>query len=232
MNAIFHEVDSADAELHLGLGIVLAIFFGITLVSAVFFGLGYSFGRTGNATHGADSMPPVSSPAPLQSAMSSLRGSTATAITTVGQAPAAAKVAAPPVRVATAQRQQPQTHEPDPGRSAVTTAPAVAGTTATHAADTGSIYMVQIAAVADRKDAQALATALQKHNLNARVHSGMHDKFLHVQIGPFSTQQKAESMRHKVIAAGYKAILKPQSQGTPGSVSSAQYGVTQRLKPH
>ncbi|HUZ04720.1 MAG TPA: SPOR domain-containing protein, partial [Acidobacteriaceae bacterium] len=74
-----------------------------------------------------------------------------------------------------------------------------------------SAYMVQVAAVASRKDAQVLASALQKHGLNAEVRSGTHDKFFHVLIGPFDTQQKAETMRHKVIASGYKAYLKPAS---------------------
>ena len=195
MNALFHEVEAVDTELHLGMGVVLAIFFGITLVSAVFFGLGYSFGRTGTAAPAANSLPSTSAQPSSQNAMSVLRSTVAPTPKASHSAATTASVQHPPALVRA---------------SVISKTPAAPSSSNRAAAPTqSSSYMVQISAVAGRKDAQALASALQKHGLSARIHTKTHDKFFHVQIGPFATQQKAESMRHKVIAAGYKAILKP-----------------------
>ena len=69
--------------------------------------------------------------------------------------------------------------------------------------------MIQIAALASRHDAQALTAALRRDGLRTQLRNGRHDRFFHVQLGPFATQKQADAMRHKVIAAGYRAILKP-----------------------
>ena len=200
MNALFHEVEPIDTELHLGIGVILAIFFGITLVSAVFFGLGYSFGRTGNAPSGSaivqSEVPAIVATPETTHSIRSPQSTTSSVNT----------ISSPSAAVITAQSQSVR-HAAAVSKSASTpshTAPAAV-------AGASKSYMVQIAAVAGHKDAQVLATALQKHGLNAKLFSGTHDKFFHVQIGPFATQQKAEAMRHKVIAAGYRAILKPTS---------------------
>lgn len=198
MNALFHEVEPIDTELHLGMGVILAIFFGITLVSAVFFGLGYSFGRTGNTP---SSSAIVQSEAPAVLSQPETQHTTST----VQRATLSEHITSPAAVVPT----QPLPATRTPAASKLISTPL--HTTPNSVVDSSQSYMVQVAAVAGRKDAQALATALQKHGLNAKLHSGTHDKFFHVQIGPFATQQKAQAMRHKVIAAGYRAILKPTS---------------------
>ncbi len=70
--------------------------------------------------------------------------------------------------------------------------------------------VVQIAAVSREDDAVALAGALRKKNYNVFVVNNpiTHDKFFHVQVGPFSTLAQAEAMKAKLAAEGYNPIIK------------------------
>ena len=49
MNSLFEdddrEVPKSDADLTLGIGSLLSIFFGVVLICGIFFGFGYSMGR-------------------------------------------------------------------------------------------------------------------------------------------------------------------------------------------
>lgn len=74
---------------------------------------------------------------------------------------------------------------------------------------TGS-FVVQIAAVTREEDAAALAGALRKKNYSVFVvnNPAVHDKFYHVQVGPFATLQDAENMKAKLTGEGYNPIVK------------------------
>lgn len=71
-------------------------------------------------------------------------------------------------------------------------------------------FVVQIAAVTREEDAAALAGALRKKNYSVFVvnNPAVHDKFYHVQVGPFPTLQDAESMKTKLTGEGYNPIVK------------------------
>ena len=71
--------------------------------------------------------------------------------------------------------------------------------------------MVQVGAIGNRKDAERLVAQLRKKGFYAGIYRGKHDKFLHVQIGPYKNEQQAQSMRHHLMASGYHAILKSAS---------------------
>ena len=71
--------------------------------------------------------------------------------------------------------------------------------------------MVQVGAIGNRKDAERLVAQLRKKGFYAGIYRGKHDKFLHVQIGPYKNEQQAQSMRHHLTASGYRAILKTAS---------------------
>jgi cell division septation protein DedD len=68
--------------------------------------------------------------------------------------------------------------------------------------------MVQIAAVRNRPDAEALAAALRKNGFSPSIRSESQDKFLHVQVGPFASRDEAKAMRQKLTSAGYDAFIK------------------------
>lgn len=66
MKPLFEENDQeepkSDADLTLGIGSLLSIFFGIVLICGIFFGFGYSMGRR-NARSAAETVPATSLPA-------------------------------------------------------------------------------------------------------------------------------------------------------------------------
>ena len=88
--------------------------------------------------------------------------------------------------------------------TAKTDTKAVVATTA------GGAFVVQIAAVTREEDAAALAGALRKKNYSVFVvnNPAVHDKFYHVQVGPFTTMQDAEAVKVKLTGEGYNPIVK------------------------
>jgi DedD protein len=71
-------------------------------------------------------------------------------------------------------------------------------------------FVVQIAAVTREEDAAALAGALRKKNYSVFVVNNpvVHDKFYHVQVGPFPTLQDADAMKTRLTGEGYNPIVK------------------------
>ena len=72
----------------------------------------------------------------------------------------------------------------------------------------GAGYMIQVAAVSKRDDAEALSQALRKKSYPVVTISGSNDRFYHVQVGPFANVKDAEATRNKLIGDGYNPILK------------------------
>jgi cell division septation protein DedD len=102
------------------------------------------------------------------------------------------------------------TAAPTTDASAPATATAKADTKAVVAATAGGAFVVQIAAVTREEDAAALAGALRKKNYSVFVvnNPAVHDKFYHVQVGPFTTMQDAEAVKVKLTGEGYNPIVK------------------------
>ena len=205
MDTLFQEAKDIDAELSLSTGVILALFFGVTLISAVFFGMGYSFGVTHGVTADTLSLHGLlhRSTQPVPAATIS----TSSAATQVVQA-------APVQRTAPADSAAMQTASA-PADTSVAIASeqsssAVLGDPMMHAPAHAAtaIYMVQIAASASRHDAQFLIAKLHRSGLHARLHHAVQDRFFRVQLGPFASRGDATAMRNKVLAAGFKAIVK------------------------
>jgi DedD protein len=77
-------------------------------------------------------------------------------------------------------------------------------------ASASGAFVVRIAAVTREEDAAALAGALRKKNYSVFVvnNQAVHDKFFHVQVGPFASLQDAEAMKAKLTGEGYNPIVK------------------------
>jgi DedD protein len=215
------EATTNSGELTLGMGSLLGIFFGVALLCGVFFGFGYMMGHRTPATSvvaEASSESPKTRPtAPkpsaqvLQDSSDSSRvvvpassaelsdGRNANDSPQPESAPALVPAipAAPSRAVATASAKPVQV--PVAASPAATVQPALA--------TTGQI-MVQIAAVKNRPDAEALAAALQKNGFNPSIRNENQDKLLHVQVGPFQNRDDAKVMRQKLSNAGYNAFIK------------------------
>lgn len=213
------KLDSEESsEPHWSASTIMAIFMASCLVTAVFFGLGYSFGRGGTAKSASNTA--VAS----KTSASASQGIAATTsqkpqfrevanVTHSSPTNVQAPTPAPELHLNRPVAKTPVTERaaliPVPERKAVPKPAAKARTTEhTVKTSTNSHYMVQVGAVGNRKDARMLVAQLRRHGIHASIYPGKQDRFLHVQVGPFSTEQQARAMRHHVMANGYHAILK------------------------
>jgi cell division septation protein DedD len=256
MRSLFDENDreepKSDADLTLGIGSLLSIFFGVVLICGIFFGFGYSMGRRNARTtvapaatvppqtlaatsplpenelsgaplkpvepdSGAAFPPEDKNPAPnnTNSTDTKAPASSPTPAPAAAKHPAAA--AAPPkaahvvesATTDTSLNAVPSTHHAAPApkphagvMAPLTQAPGDA------AILPGQPIMVQIAAVSRQEDAEVLAGALRKRGFNPSVRPGSGDKFFHVQVGPFTDKNQAETIKQHLLADGYNAIMK------------------------
>jgi septal ring-binding cell division protein DamX len=94
--------------------------------------------------------------------------------------------------------------------SAPAKTPAKTDTKAVVTPSASGAFVVQIAAVTREEDAAALAGALRRKNYSVFVvnNPAVHDKFYHVQVGPFATMQDAEATKVKLTGEGYNPIVK------------------------
>jgi DedD protein len=223
--AVYDEDDLVDnsAELSLGMGTLLGIFFGLALVCGVFFGFGYMMGhRTPGPYVSSEPLyvapKPAETPAaPKPSALLLEQPSDASrvVVTTASQA----AIATAPTQQTTQSKQitSPQTtattaaETPKPTvvqKIATTPTPAPPPATAQPVSMPSGTIMVQIAAVKNRPDAEALANALRKNGFTPTIRTEPQDKLLHVQVGPFGNRDEAKAMRQKLSSAGYDAFIK------------------------
>ena len=184
-------VDSEDTEITLGTGKLLGIFFGLVLVCSFFFTMGYIFGRANGSrgkTEVVGAAPTGGSPA----------GKPVAGDKTPAQTQPAADQPAP----------QPQaTISSAPPLTSVNNSPSSTPLPEIKASTTGT-YTVQVAAVSRLEDAQSLVAALQKKQYPVFLANVPSDSLFHVQVGPFNDPKDAETMRSRLAAEGYDAIVK------------------------
>lgn len=185
--------ETKDTEITLGTGKLLGIFFALTVLCAVFFTLGYMLGKSTAAGGHTQIIATVPS------------GS----ISSAGKPSAISKTPDVPAPSPSPEANAPQTSAPATGTTA---APAAQSSPAAAPAEIKSnvngTYTVQVAAVSKQGDADILATALRKKQYPVFIASATADALYHVLVGPFTTQQDAETMRNRLSADGYNAIVK------------------------
>jgi len=182
-----------DVEISLGTGRLLGLFFAFVIVCGVFFGLGYTLGR---------SVGPA-------------------AVTAVAASPAAVNAAKPkastaPEEPASAPSATDLTfyktvEQKDTNPQLVPAAPSTAASAGAPGPDAprSSAYVVQVAAVSKKEDAEALAGILRKKNYPVFLaNNPPGDALFHVQVGPFNDIKDAEAMRGKLAGDGYSPIVK------------------------
>ncbi|HEU5404394.1 MAG TPA: SPOR domain-containing protein [Terriglobales bacterium] len=186
-----------DTEFTLGAGKLLGLFFLLVILCGVFFALGYTVGRGSQKTEG-----------------SLIGGDKASAAT---QAPASASNGS--VRPLTSE-DKPQTdmsfykavEQKDADSKLEKAQPASTDDSKQNApelqASPGGAYVVQVAAVTKKEDAEALQQALIKKQYPVVITPGGSDKLFHVQIGPFAELKDAETMKGRLANDGYNAIVK------------------------
>jgi len=181
-----------DVEISLGTGRLLGLFFALVVVCGIFFGLGYTLGRNMAPTAVAAGAPSASS----------------TGSKPAASAPAEAANTAPANDLTFYKTVEQK--EPNPQLTPAS-APAPVAPTPAPAKETphASNYVVQIAAVSKKEDAEALAGGLRKKNYPVFLASGTaNDALFRVQVGPFSDFKDADAMRERLAADGYTPIVK------------------------
>ena len=182
-----------DVEISLGTGRMLGLFFALVVVCGIFFGLGYTLGRS-----------VASSPAKTAEAPSSAAVNAAKPRAASGAAEAANPTPATPLSFYKTVEQQ----EANPQLTSNPSAPAAESAPAPETPHT-SAYVVQVAAVTRREDAEALVAALRKKEYPVFLASNTPtDSLFHVQVGPFTDIKEAEAMRNKLAGDGYNPIVK------------------------
>ncbi len=183
-----------DVEISLGTGRLLGLFFAFVVVCGIFFGLGYTLGHS-------------AAPPALTAEAASPTATNASKPKAAG-APAEAANTTPAndltfYKTVEQKDANPQLVPPSsPAPAAAANAPAAEPS---HT----SAYVVQVAAVSKKEDAEALAGVLRKKNYPVFLASNTPgDPLFHVQVGPFNDIKDAEAMRGKLAGDGYSPIVK------------------------
>jgi cell division septation protein DedD len=87
-------------------------------------------------------------------------------------------------------------------RTAPPAATASAESTATES------FVVRIAAVSHREDAELLVNSLRARGYLASAHTEPQDKFFHIQVGPFNNREDTDAAKQRLLADGYQPIVK------------------------
>lgn len=185
-------IEGEDTEITLGTGKLLVIFFGLVLACSFFFTMGYLLGRanaSGGKTEIVGAAPTGGSPAGKPVAGNKNAVPTATPATEQPGPQAQATISLAP------------TATPSANSPSSTPLPEIKAST------TGT-YTVQVAAVSKLEDAQSLVAALQKKQYPVFLANAPSDSLYHVQVGPFNDPKDAETMRARLAAEGYDAIVK------------------------
>lgn len=211
--------DDQETEFTLTTGKLLGLFFGLAIVCAFFFGFGYMLGR------GSNKQPGSIIDAQTQAAANNAAAKPQSAQETTKSADCpAGQICPPPPQDLTfyksVEQKAPDTQlrENEQPQSAAAAQPANPKPAApeqqktisspVNEASLGSGYMVQVAAVSKREDAELLKNALQGKQYPVLITSVGNDKLFHVQVGPFSDIKEAEAMKTRLTSDGYNPILK------------------------
>ena len=210
---------------------LLGLFFMLVAICGVFFAIGYSLGKTSAHEQALNDKGPMSASvsAPVAGNPNAAKPSAGVAAKTEREnnagSEAASDSSAPDLTffnaVKRGDRNAPAKSEkaatpvaksdaaPAPVEVAAKTAPTPELAPAVTPTASGG-FVVQVAAVSREEDAAALAGALRKKNYSVFVvnNTAVHDKFYHVQVGPFSTMQDAEAMKTRLMGEGYNPIVK------------------------
>jgi DedD protein len=216
--------ESQDTEINLSTGKLLGLFTGLIVVCALFFGFGYSLGRgaakqegsliaadgtSATAPNGANKpgaaaaqAKPPDCPAGQNCTQQNASPQDLTFYKAVEQKEA---------NTALDSKEEAQTSTPPTSSTPApfakkAPAPEMKGVPPVAAPFSG--YMVQVAAVSKKEDADMLRSALQQKRYPVVVTAAPSDRLFHVQVGPFAELKDAEAMKSRLTGDGYSPIVK------------------------
>ena len=210
-------MESQDTEITLGTGRLLGFFFGLAILCAVFFGMGFTLGRN------TASPQPVVQPTtmPVASPTASIKPAAAksgTAAAPCADGQNCDKSGSDELSFIKSDQKAAPAAQTAPAETPQETAPEPAAVTTTSAAakpapemknlPANSGFVVQIAAVTKKDDAEALVGALRKKNYPVFISADANDHLYHVQVGPYTDRKDATTVKDKLSGDGYNAIVK------------------------
>jgi len=196
--------DQENTEITLGTGKLLGIFFGLVILCSLFFTMGYMMGRSsaaGTKTEVIGSETTGTNPAGKPSAGDKTPTPAPVAVVSGGDTRSASSTAAPTPTSSTSSSSAPATLVP--ASASTSSNPDTKPTS-----DPAVTYMVQVAAVSKREDADVLVSQLQKKQYPAFVGNNSGDALFHVLVGPVNDPKEADAMRGRLSSDGYNAIVK------------------------
>jgi DedD protein len=193
------EQEQFDTEITLGVGRLLVLFFGLVVLCGIFMGIGYSLGRNTAKVAAGDATTTVASASGKPTPSSLIKPPDSTSQSSTDLSFYKSVEQKEPDSQLQSKAAEPERKSEDKS----TPAPEIKA-----GAVPGSGYMVQIAAVSKKEDADALVDALRHKQYPVFVTAVPGDKLFHVQIGPFPDTKDAESVRTRLMADGYNPILK------------------------
>jgi DedD protein len=210
--------EQTDTEITLGVGKLVGLFFAVVVLCAVFFGIGFSLGKSSVPSNATELIPSSSSSASAKPAAASgaVAAQSAAPVTEpTSAADSSSQPAAEPISASTTEPVEkasmpaaPATTAPQARTAPEVTHAAAAPSGATNA-PTATAYVVQVAAVRKKEDAEALVAALKRKQYAAFVVSNpLVDPLFHVQIGPFTDSKDADALKTRLINDGYTPIVK------------------------
>src|SRR5262245_38379396 len=171
-----------EQEATVGMGKLFGIFAVLVVVCALFFSLGYSLGKKSVAT--------TLIPEPV---------ATASAATTPKPSPSQSLPKNAP---------EPAPAQPTPASDPDSAPTQPSSPPAPEMGRNGS-FVVQVAAVSRKEDAESLVGALRKKDYPVFIVSNVPgDKLFHVQVGPYGSMKDAETMKARLADDGYNPIVK------------------------
>jgi DedD protein len=213
--------DSQDTEITLSTSRLLGLFFGLVVVCSLFFGFGYTLGRGSSKQSGSIVAQDAPSTVPPTLNKPVARGSaepiaTKPADCAPGTDCTATTAAAGQTAQTGSQTQDMSFYKSVEQKDAPTQlekpADAKNGAPEMKSAPlnggVGSGFMVQVAAVSKKEDAELLKSALQGKQYPVVITGLANDKLFHVQVGPFADMKDAEAIKSRLTNDGYTPILK------------------------
>ncbi len=206
-----------DTEITLGTGRLLGLFFGLAVVCALFFGFGYTLGRSGSKQPGSivgqEGNPPATMSGPGtkpgatgSKAVDKTQDCNANGTDCSSNAASSQQASGQDMTFYNSVQQKDAPTQLEKSAESKG-APEMKGAPLGNSSP-GTGFMVQVAAVSKKEDADLLRSALQGKQYPVVITSLPNDRLFHVQVGPFSDMKEAEAMKTRLTNDGYTPILK------------------------
>ncbi|HWR37085.1 MAG TPA: SPOR domain-containing protein [Clostridia bacterium] len=201
--------ENYDTEITLGIGRLVILFFGLVILCGVFLGVGYTLGRNAAQTEPIAAADGGSTSQPASGATKPTAGQSGSSKAAECPEGETCNLSAEGVQAQDLTfYKSVEQKDANPQLTPQEAAKPEKSSTPEMKVVTGTGYMVQVAAVSKREDAEVLTDALRRKQYPVVITNAPTDKLFHVQLGPFAELKDAESVKGRLVRDGYNPIVK------------------------